>query len=92
MATTSVPLKVLTDPDALKELSEGLANATAATLPPSLYDAMGQEDRRYDELCDRAVATILQMVAGMLDDAIAAEWERAPITVEWHRVAKAVPA
>lgn len=82
MTTTTIPLKVFADPDALQQLKDGLANATACACPEELYQRMEDDDLRWDQLCERAIASIMPAVVSMLDGAIAAEWERAPIVIE----------
>lgn len=78
-ATLSTPLKLADDQAAIQELRDGLGMAAAALNPPEL-DATIAEDRRWDDLCDVAIANVLPHMVAMLDAAIAAEWERAPIT------------
>lgn len=73
-----------------QSLLEGLQEAVAASCPLALHDALEDDDLRWDQLTDRAIARILPQVAALLDAAIAEEYQRNPIEVE--RVLKAVPA
>ncbi len=68
------------------------ARPVGGSCPEVLHLALGDNDRRWDQLCDRAIARVLPEVAALLDAAIAAEWEKTPIKVEWHRVPRAVAA
>ncbi|MBA3688143.1 MAG: hypothetical protein H0W81_04880 [Chloroflexi bacterium] len=91
MATTFTLPRHLFTGESRQQLIDGLEEVTGLSCPLTLHYALGDEDRRWDELVNRAVQRVLPEVAALLD-AAAAEWERAPIEIEWRRVAKAVPA
>jgi hypothetical protein len=92
VATTYTLPRHLFMGESRQSLFEGLQEAVAGTCPDTLYKALPDEDLRWDQLTDRAIARVLPEVAALLDAAIAAEWERTPIEIEWRRVPMALPA
>lgn len=91
MTTYQLP-KHLFSGAARQQLVDGLKEAVAESCPDVLDEALGERDLRWDQLTDRAIARVLPEVAALLEAAIAAEWQKAPIEVRWRRVAKALPA
>jgi hypothetical protein len=81
VTTTPIP-KLLKSPEAREQLVYGLENATGAlgAFWPEL-DGMGEDDMRWDELSERAIARALPDIAALLDTALAREWADASFSV-----------
>jgi len=91
MATPYIlPEHLFTDPDARQQLVDGLEEACTLSCPLPLHEALGESDRRWDDLVSRAIQRALPEVSDLLETAIAQEYQRAPIAVE--PALKAVPA
>ena len=84
MTTLTIPQHLFTG-EARGKLVEGLQNATAGACPDRLYERMADEDLRWDQLSDRAIARALPEIVALLDAAFEAEWERTPIEMPERR-------